>query len=63
MEEDAVAGGVGARVGSPAGALEGRAAELAAGGAEGADAVGEVFAVGVADREDGDVLGAVPVGV
>ena len=63
VHEDAITGGVDARVGSPARALECRAAELAAGGADGADPIGEVFAVGVADREDRDVLGTVPVGV
>ena len=63
VDEDPVAGGVDARVGTPAGAGEGGAAQLAAGGADGPDAVGEVFAVGVAHGEHGDVLGAVAVGV
>ena len=63
VHEDAITGGVDAWGGSPARTLECRAAELAAGGADGADPIGEVFAVGVADREDRDVLGAVSVGV
>ena len=63
VHEDAITGGVDAWGGSPARALERRAAELTAGGADGADPIGEVFAVGVADREDRDVLGAVSVGV
>ncbi len=63
VHEDAIAGGVDARGGSPARTLECRAAELASGGADGADPIGEVFAVGVADREDRDLLGAVSVGV
>ena len=63
VHEDAIAGGVDASRGSPTRPLECRAAELTAGGADGADPIGEVFAVGVADREDRDLLGAVSVGV
>ncbi len=63
VDEDPVACRVGAGVGSPGRSGEGGAAQFAAGGAQGADAIGEVFAVGVADGEDGDVLGAVAIGV
>ncbi len=57
VDEDAVTGGVDARVGSPARSGRGRAAEFTARGAEGADPIREVFAVGVTDGEDGDVFG------
>ncbi len=63
MDEDAVTGGVDARVGSPARSGRRGAAEFPSGGADGADAIGEVFAVGVTDGEDGDVFGTGAVGV
>ena len=63
MDEDAVAGRVGARLYAPSRTTDGGAAQLSACGAEGADAVGEVFAVGVADRQYRDVGDTVVIGV
>jgi hypothetical protein len=63
VDEDAVTGRVGARFQTPAGSKECGSAQLSARYTDGADSIGEVFAVRVAHREHRDVFDPETIGI